>query len=93
MTNTNWIADRILKQEDALLDAAKNIHEGTEIPLERPSPPPSIDPEAERCAFADLLTALNNTDEGDSDTLVTILTAEEFAEEDFVPAHTEEPMP
>mgnify|MGYP000184973743 CR=1 FL=1 len=93
MTNTNWITDRILKQEDALLDAAKNIHDGIEMPVEQPSPPPSIDPDAERQAFADLLAALIETDDGDSDTLVTILTAEEFAEEDFVPEHTEEPLP
>jgi hypothetical protein len=59
---------------------------------ETPTTPVVVDPEAERAAFAALLTLLKATDDGDADTVITVLSAEQFAEDTFTPAPEEKPQ-
>jgi hypothetical protein len=57
-----------------------------------PPAPVVIDPATERAAFAELLALLKATDDGDADTVVTALSAEDFAEDTFTPAPEEKPQ-
>lgn len=56
-----------------------------------PAAPIPVDAAAERAAFEALLALLKATDDGDSGTVVTILSAEEFADETFTPTTEEKP--
>lgn len=90
-SKVNWIADKILKQEDALQETIAAIHDGKAVPPDQPTVPALPDANAEQQAFADLLAALKDTDEGDADTAVTVLSAEEFSAESFTPDTPKEP--
>ena len=79
-----WISDKILREEP--LPRGPDFSE----PLPETHPEPvavPIDLAAEQQAFADLLTKLAETDEGDMDTHVTILSADQFAADAFTPTN------
>lgn len=87
------IADRLLAEHDDILEQLRNVRAATE----------GISPEGDRvdgpiahlqnlnaqlAAFAELLVALNASNDGDADTEVSALTAEDFAEVCFIPDPT-----
>lgn len=87
-TKLDWIADKILGQEETLMDtlAAKRLKDaddGTPSPADQPPEPLSVDPAAEQAAFAELLKFIADNPEDDCE--FTALTLDEFAAETFTP--------
>lgn len=75
--------DALLKQQLDDISAANGI--GAQSVPPPPMEPVPVDPEAERAAFAELLAHLAATDDGDPDSIITSISAEAFAEDDFIP--------
>ena len=101
--NVQWITDKLMKEEEQIalqqvrdfhdkLTGVRDVPNVSDVPNGTPVPEPvPVDPEAEQQAYADLLAFIANRDEGDADTVVTILSAEEFAAETFTPAPHDNP--
>lgn len=90
-----WIGEKILAQEDKLMEQLAKTHFDKLDGKEPDTPPPPapeaqdlpVDPAVERQAYADLLAHFAENPEDDCE--VTMLTAEEFAEDTFTPATDE----
>jgi hypothetical protein len=98
--NVQWITDKLMKEEqDLMLQQVQKFHDNLTGVPDVPNPAPTepaaepvpVDPDAERQAHADLLAFIANRDAGDADTVVTILTLEEFDAETFTPAPHDNP--
>lgn len=96
--NTDWIGEKILGEEDKLMEqlrkakfdapppAPDTATVDTPLPADGPLPDPvPRDREAERRAYADLLAHFNTPDDGDADTLVEALTLDDYDKADFQP--------
>lgn len=96
-TKIDWITDKIISQHDAAAEQVVDDHlrDGPGSPesqsVDPDVPPVPVDPEAEREAFAELLAFASNPDDGDADTVVTALTADEFDAAIFTPAPHDSP--
>lgn len=97
MTDT-WQADRSKKElDESLLEMAKQ-REREIRGIPEPTPPEEpvyvpADPATERDAFQALLTAFADTDEGDTETTVDVLSLDEFTAETFTPVTPPEEHP
>ena len=91
--DNDWIADRILKQEDELM---KELRDARFAPADASSPQAPmpaavdapVDPAAEAAEFADLIASFAANPEADCE--IIALTAEEFAQGTFTPAEPKE---
>jgi hypothetical protein len=86
----SWRSDTAAIDEEALLKQQLDVVAAANGIGTQSSPPPLVepvpfDPDAERAAFAELLAHLGATDDGDLDTVITSISANAFAEDDFVP--------
>lgn len=95
--NNDWIADKILAQEDDLMAAlaAKRLHasEGRPDHTDTLQIPVPVDPVAERLAYAELQALLAAKDEGDAETVVTCISLVNFERDSFTPGQHDNPEP
>ena len=90
----SWTDANPTSEEDVLLRQALASGEADGTNPSPPKYPPAeivTDDEAERAAFTALIALLNATDDGDPDTIVSAITAEEFTNEAFSPVSEESP--
>lgn len=98
--NNDWIADKIMAQEDKLMEALaekrfKEI-EGTsesrtpDAPSQEPVP---VDSAAEKQAFADLLALFAKSDSEENGTAIQALDLDQFAEDEFTPTEADNANP
>jgi hypothetical protein len=93
--DTDWIGEKILAQEDQLMEqlTAQRFGDTDATPPAADTPPDHVpvDPAVERKEFENLLAQFGNRDEGDADTLVVGLVLDDFDQSTFTPTERDNP--